>query len=39
MIKVAPTGQKDAVEMRKVYAGFVAKQIEAGARLLRSKRI
>ena len=29
MIKVAPAGQKDAVEMRKVYAGFVAQQIEA----------
>lgn len=29
MIKVAPAGQKDAIEMRKVYAGFVAQQIEA----------
>jgi transketolase len=29
MIKVAPAGQKDAIEMRKVYAGFVANQIEA----------
>ena len=27
MIKLAPAGQKDAVEMRKVYAGFVAEQI------------
>ena len=34
MIKVAPTGQKDAVEMRKVYAGFVAKQIEAGSEII-----
>lgn len=39
MIKVAPAGQKDAVEMRKVYAGFVAQQIEARARLSRWKRI
>ena len=31
MIKVAPAGQKDAIEMRKIYAGFVAKQIEAGS--------
>jgi transketolase len=30
MIKVAPAGQKDAIEMRKVYAGFVANQIESG---------
>lgn len=28
MIKVAPAGQKDAIEMRKVYAGFVAQQIK-----------
>ena len=34
MIKVAPTGQKDSVEMRKVYAGFVAKQIEAGSEII-----
>ncbi len=34
MIKVAPTGQKDAVEMRRVYAGFVAKQIEAGSEII-----
>ena len=34
MIKVAPAGQKDAVEMRKVYAGFVAKQIEAGSEII-----
>ena len=34
MIKVAPAGQKDAVEMRKVYAGFVAKQIEAGSDII-----
>ncbi len=34
MIKVAPAGQKDAIEMRKVYAGFVAKQIEAGSEII-----
>lgn len=34
MIKVAPAGQKDAVEMRKVYAGFVAQQIEAGSDII-----
>lgn len=34
MIKVAPAGEKDAVEMRKVYAGFVAKQIEAGSEII-----
>ena len=34
MIKVAPAGQKDAVEMRKVYAGFVAKQIEAESEII-----
>ena len=34
MIKVAPAGQKDAVEMHKVYAGFVAKQIEAGSEII-----
>lgn len=39
MIKVAPAGEKDAVEMRKVYAGFVAKQIEAGSEIIAPKRI
>lgn len=34
MIKVAPAGQKDAIEMRKIYAGFVAKQIEAGSEII-----
>lgn len=34
MIKIAPAGQKDAIEMRKVYAGFVAKQIEAGSEII-----
>ncbi len=34
MIKVAPAGHKDAVEMRKVYASFVAKQIEAGSEII-----
>lgn len=28
MIKLAPAGQKDSIEMRKVYAGFIAQQIE-----------
>ncbi len=36
MIKLgAPAGLKDDIEMRKVYAGFVAGQIEAGSPLLR----
>lgn len=34
MIKVAPVGQQDAMEMRKVYAGFVAQQIEAGSPII-----
>ena len=34
MIKLAPAGEKDAVEMRKVYAGFVAEQIEAGSGII-----
>ena len=34
MIKVAPTGQKDALEMRKVYAGFVARQIAEGSPII-----
>lgn len=37
MIKVAPAGEKDAVEMRKVYAGFVAKQIEAGSEIIATE--
>lgn len=31
MIKVAPMGGKDSIEMRKVYAGFIGSQIEAGS--------
>jgi len=34
MIKLAPVGGKDAVEMRKVYAGFVAGQIESGSDII-----
>lgn len=34
MIKLAPVGGKDAVEMRKVYAGFVAEQIESGSDII-----
>ncbi|SUH36096.1 transketolase C-terminal section [Salmonella enterica subsp. enterica] len=39
MIKLAPAGLKDDIEMRKVYAGFVAGQIEAGSQLLRLRLI
>ncbi|EFY36732.1 transketolase domain protein [Salmonella enterica subsp. enterica serovar Montevideo str. 531954] len=34
MIKLAPAGLKDDIEMRKVYAGFVAGQIEAGSPII-----
>ncbi|VTM74987.1 1-deoxy-D-xylulose-5-phosphate synthase [Raoultella planticola] len=34
MIKVAPAGQKDAVEMRKIYAGFVSQQVEKGTSII-----
>jgi len=34
MIKIAPVGGKDAIEMRKVYAGFVAEQIERGSAII-----
>lgn len=34
MIKISTTGGTDAIEMRKVYAGFVAKQIEAGSEIV-----
>lgn len=34
MIKIAPVGGKDAIEMRKVYAGFVAAQIECGSDII-----
>ncbi|WP_414164378.1 transketolase family protein [Superficieibacter sp. BNK-5] len=34
MIKVAPIGEKDSIEMRKVYAGFVSEQIEAGSEII-----
>lgn len=38
MIKVAPAGQKDSVEMRKVYAGFITQQVEAGSPIIAPKR-
>ena len=34
MIKVAPVGGRDEIEMRKVYAGFIAEQIEAGSEII-----
>lgn len=34
MIKVAPAGEKDTVEMRKVYAGFIAEQVNAGNEII-----
>lgn len=34
MIKLAPAGLKDDIEMRKVYAGFIAGQIEAGSPII-----
>lgn len=34
MIKVAPAGEKDTVEMRKVYAGFIAEQVKAGSEII-----
>ncbi|AGB80088.1 transketolase, alpha subunit [Enterobacteriaceae bacterium strain FGI 57] len=34
MIKVAPAGEKDTVEMRKVYAGFIAEQVNAGSEII-----
>ena len=34
MINLAPVGQKDSVEMRKVYAGFVAKEVAAGSPII-----
>lgn len=34
MINIAPEGGKDRVEMRKVYAGFVTQQIEAGTGII-----
>ncbi|MDR3105242.1 MAG: transketolase family protein, partial [Yokenella regensburgei] len=34
MIKIAPGGEKDAIEMRKVYAGFVAGQIAANSGII-----
>lgn len=34
MIKVAPVGEKDTVEMRKVYAGFIAEQVNAGSEII-----
>lgn len=30
MINLAPAGQKDSIEMRKIYAGFIAQQSENG---------
>ncbi len=34
MIKVAPVGGKDSIEMRKVYAGFISAQIESGSEVI-----
>lgn len=34
MVKVSLAGGKDSIEMRKVYAGFVAEQIEAGSDII-----
>ena len=34
MVKVSSAGGKDSIEMRKVYAGFVAEQIEAGSEII-----
>lgn len=34
MIKVAEPGGKDSIEMRKVYAGFISEQIEAGSDII-----
>ncbi|UGS42509.1 transketolase family protein [Pseudocitrobacter corydidari] len=34
MIKVAPAGEKDTVEMRKVYAGFIAEQVNSGSEII-----
>lgn len=34
MIKVSEAGGKDRTEMRKVYAGFVSEQIEAGSEII-----
>jgi len=34
MIKPAPAGEKDAIEMRKVYAGFIAGQVKSGSDII-----
>ncbi|EJI9009026.1 transketolase family protein [Escherichia albertii] len=34
MIKLAPAGQKDSIEMRKVYAGFIEQQIETDSAVI-----
>ena len=39
MIKLAPAGQKDSIEMRKVYAGFIAQQIRLVVLSLLLKQI